>query len=180
MCPRNSYKRATANALKLAESGVRVRFAGHSLGGGLATAQAIVSGYDALVFNPSGVRAETVEGHDLPLQDKLVTNIMVQGEFLAKFQDSAPKERVKLANALPNKGSLGRYILGIPASADLDRVAANTPRASNNRVLLQQVEAGIDYSAQNRGVIFRPAIIGMFDAHKIVSVLNALAYTRQK
>jgi hypothetical protein len=176
------YERAVNNARALNKAGIVVEFTGHSLGGGLATAQAIVSGYKAVVYNPSGVRVETVKGYDLSRQSTLVTQIVVKGEFLSQFQNSSPEQRLKLAgglNAALHEGGFMRKAIGLPSSADINRVAANTPRASGQLVSVKQVEWDIVYGA-NSGVKLKPTNIGRYDAHKVTSVLDGLAYTQQK
>jgi len=82
------YERAMNNARALSGPSVAITFEGHSLGGGLATAQAIVSGYRALVFNAAGVHPNTVGGAaELVKQNDLVTNVIVKGDFLTDGQD---------------------------------------------------------------------------------------------
>jgi hypothetical protein len=62
-----------------------VIFAGHSLGGGLASAQALVTGRRAYVFNPSGVSAATVGGK---IQDALkeIVVYVYRGNWLDDWQ----------------------------------------------------------------------------------------------
>ena len=82
------YDIAIDNAQRLVSGNVTITFEGHSLGGGLATAQAVVSGYRATVFNPAAVHPNTVGGAAiLARQNSLVTNITVNGELLSYWQD---------------------------------------------------------------------------------------------
>lgn len=79
------YKRAIDNARELSNTlGGRLSFTGHSLGGGLATAQALVTNLHATVFDPAGVNPATLKryGADFSHANQLVTSYYVQGEFL--------------------------------------------------------------------------------------------------
>jgi hypothetical protein len=71
------------------KANIAVTYAGHSLGGGLATAQAVVSRRSAIVFNPAAVNPKTVGGIAiLERQGNFVANYTVAGEFLSKEQDN--------------------------------------------------------------------------------------------
>jgi Lipase (class 3) len=61
---------------------------GHSLGGGLASAAALVTKTNAVVFNPAGLHPETVEreGHNLTAANDLITRYVVNGEVLDRMQ----------------------------------------------------------------------------------------------
>jgi len=65
---------------------------GHSLGGGLASAASIVSGYEAVTFNAAGLNAKTVADYkkDVTEARKLVRAYYVEGEALSALQDSTP------------------------------------------------------------------------------------------
>ena len=71
---------ARANA-----AGMRIRFVGHSLGGGLATAAALTTGKQATTFNASGVNKSTTY---TCLAPRSITNYRVKGEVLSTLQDS--------------------------------------------------------------------------------------------
>ncbi|HWA92455.1 MAG TPA: hypothetical protein VG889_20635 [Rhizomicrobium sp.] len=83
------YVGAVAAAKTVAQaadaSGGSVIFTGHSLGGGLATAQALATKKRAYVFNASGVNAATVGG-SLDGADKLVTAYVYRGNWLDGWQ----------------------------------------------------------------------------------------------
>lgn len=71
----------------------QVSFAGHSLGGGLAQAQALVTGHKATVFNAAGLHSRTVKPFDTDLSNarKLISAHNVRGEVLSTMQDAAGK-----------------------------------------------------------------------------------------
>lgn len=73
-------------------SSLQVVFNGHSLGGGLASAQAIVTNSPAITFNAAGLNQRTVERYDSALIKQRLQNIQayrVKGEILTTFQDKA-------------------------------------------------------------------------------------------
>lgn len=176
--PTPQYEQAKRNAFDLQKAGVRVTFTGHSLGGGLATAQAVVSGYHALVFNPAGVRAETVKGYNLSRQDNLVTNVSVDGEALSLVQDN-PRKTSAVVRAL---GSAARLILGPIAGRavrqSIDRVAddiADAPRAGGRRITIEPGYAERNArTGQITGVSLYPVPAQAVNYHKTGEVLNAL------
>jgi hypothetical protein len=71
---------------------IPVVFNGHSLGGGLASAQAIVTNSPAITFNAAGLNQRTVERYDSTLIEQRAQNIQayrVKSEILTTFQDRA-------------------------------------------------------------------------------------------
>ncbi|MBV8975950.1 MAG: hypothetical protein JO261_00260 [Alphaproteobacteria bacterium] len=62
-----------------------VIFTGHSLGGGLASAQALATSKRAYVFNPSGVAAKTVDGKTAGANNE-ITVYVYRGNWLDKLQ----------------------------------------------------------------------------------------------
>jgi RHS repeat-associated protein len=65
--------------------GYKLTLAGHSLGGGLATAAAVDNNRPAVTFNAAGVNGWTT---NLANAASLITNYRVQGEILSTLQDS--------------------------------------------------------------------------------------------
>lgn len=66
---------------------------GHSLGGGLSAAEALVTGFPAYTFNAAGLHDNTVlrEGRELPKDaGKNITNIFADHEVLTRFQNTIP------------------------------------------------------------------------------------------
>ena len=77
------YIQGTELALELdAKFKDNLVFTGHSLGGGIATAQALATGNRAYVFNPAGLSAGAVGGIELDFAsaDRLVTRFVVEGD----------------------------------------------------------------------------------------------------
>lgn len=71
---------------------IQVVFNGHSLGGGLASAQAIVTNSPAITFNAAGLNRRTVERYDTAIIEERAQNIhayRVKAEILTSFQDKA-------------------------------------------------------------------------------------------
>jgi hypothetical protein len=92
--PEEYYERAMALATTVNErSGGDVVFSGHSLGGGLATAAAQVTGAPAIVSNPAGVHPDTTQrflaehGLATPADaDAGITTYAVDGDLLTSLQ----------------------------------------------------------------------------------------------
>lgn len=76
---------ANARQVVAGSSNNEVRFAGHSLGGALASLQAISMRKGAVVFNPLGINARTAEQYGLKLDrlNALVHSYQVSGEPVA-------------------------------------------------------------------------------------------------
>lgn len=66
----------------------KVRFAGHSLGGGLASAASAVSGAPAHTYNAAGLHPNTVAGYDIAAAP--VQAYYVEGDALSAMQDNVP------------------------------------------------------------------------------------------
>ncbi len=87
------YEQAVALARnKVKEYGpkTKITFVGHSLGGGLATTAALVTGNCAYVYNPAGVHKKTVEkeGATLKGAERWIKVYRVRGEVLTTLQNS--------------------------------------------------------------------------------------------
>ena len=67
------------------DAGLPLRFTGHSLGGGLATAAALHTNKTAVTFNAAGVNSRTTP---TSAAASLITNYRVKGEVLSTVQDS--------------------------------------------------------------------------------------------
>jgi hypothetical protein len=84
------YETAIALALQLrAQHGENLQLKGHSLGGGLASAAALVSGdLNATIFNAAGVHPRTVTRHNgsMALANQLITSYRVNGDPLSLMQ----------------------------------------------------------------------------------------------
>lgn len=63
-----------------------LRIAGHSLGGGLATAAALATGCEAIVINAAGVSEDTIQNLGLNVENEVnITNINVQECFVSDW-----------------------------------------------------------------------------------------------
>jgi pimeloyl-ACP methyl ester carboxylesterase len=82
---------------------MNLRFVGHSLGGGLATAAALHTNRAAMTFNAAGVNPLTT---DISAAAGLITNYRVRGEALSTLQDS-----ILLGWLLPNSSQGTTYWL---------------------------------------------------------------------
>ena len=113
--PEEYYERAMALATTVNEhSGGNVVFSGHSLGGGLATAAAQVTGAPAIVSNPAGVHADTTarflaeRGLATPADaDAGITTYAVDGDLLTTLQRETTGLSPDNADALATDLNLG-------------------------------------------------------------------------
>ena len=110
---------------------------GHSLGGGLASAAAAVTGVDATLFNAAGLHASTAarfieaQGGTVFDIDSTTTTWQVQGDVLTEVQASAAELNPDVAQRL--------------ADAEPDRFVANMSKAKRKGRLF------IDYLRNERG-----------------------------
>ncbi|WP_300666991.1 YqiA/YcfP family alpha/beta fold hydrolase, partial [Fluviicola sp.] len=111
------YELAISNSQKIIEKfGLgKVTIVGHSLGGGLATAAALKTGADAIVFNPAWVSDLTISQMGLNRDNYInVKSFVVAGEVLDKSQASAKYiigqlNRIVRLNRPPNTTVLGEH-----------------------------------------------------------------------
>lgn len=93
------YRAALAIGERVARSDIagQVRFTGHSLGGGLASAAAIAAGRPADIFNAAGLHQDTIDEAQAIRQAAgaptaaQVDSWQVQGEILALMQDGGDR-----------------------------------------------------------------------------------------
>ncbi|MDD2883231.1 MAG: hypothetical protein PHQ58_22705 [Rhodoferax sp.] len=129
--------------------GDKLSFTGHSLGGGLASAQALVTGLPATTFNAAGVNPETVRrvlgsafGGAWARGGSLVSAYYVQGDPLSAIQDSAQMPA--------GFGARGRQIANnMNADPTLGLSAFNW---SDKNLLLPAVESSVPLPAPARWV----------------------------
>ncbi len=83
------YKNAVKIGKELARAGQNIDIAGHSLGGGLASATSIASGKPGWTFNAAGLNSGTVEkyGGRLLGSPESIQAYRVNGELLTKLQE---------------------------------------------------------------------------------------------
>ena len=140
----------------------KVRFAGHSLGGGLASAASAVSGAPAHTYNAAGLHPNTVNGFDtatVPVQA-----YYVEGDALSSLQDSvalmpdAVGRRRPLAPARDRAwtdyaGGAGGAVLGGLLGAKAGHAAARGGRlhkmGSVNEALAAEAQALRDQADDN-------------------------------
>ncbi|AGB81010.1 putative lipase essential for disintegration of autophagic bodies inside the vacuole [Serratia sp. FGI94] len=94
------YEKSVAIGNKLIDFPGQVAIAGHSLGGGLASAAAVASGKPAWTFNAAGLNAGTVEKYDgTAIGDgSKIAAYRVQGEVLTRLQEFHLLEDLKSVN----------------------------------------------------------------------------------
>ena len=97
------YQSAVGIGDTLAKSGQNVDIAGHSLGGGLASATAMASGKPAWTFNAAGLNSGTVEKYGGSVLGKAddIQAYRVEGELLTKVQEVNVWEDLKSMEGLP-------------------------------------------------------------------------------
>jgi hypothetical protein len=85
-----------SNAVKIGkavdDSGSAVEFAGHSLGGGMASAASRASGDPATTFNSAGLNPKTVAKYGGTPVDSAINAYRVQGEILTRLQEFTPSQ----------------------------------------------------------------------------------------
>ncbi|MFB9887661.1 lipase family protein [Balneatrix alpica] len=88
----------------MGEQAIQLSFTGHSLGGGLATAAALATGGQAIVFDAAGLSQQTIDANGLDVtKASAVTNFNVQGDFLTDY------------NGRMDNTTLGSNLLGLVA-----------------------------------------------------------------
>lgn len=85
------YENAVGIGKAVDASGADVEFAGHSLGGGLASAASSASGSSATTFNAAGLNSSTVSKYGGTPQDAQINAYQVEGEILTGLQENSWK-----------------------------------------------------------------------------------------
>lgn len=92
--PSDYYQHAVRIGLRLEQTGVDVELVGHSLGGGLASAVALVSGRPATTFDASGLHArvrQALRDDGVALHESVrIDAYHVDGEVLTRLQQRSP------------------------------------------------------------------------------------------
>ena len=152
--PEEYYERAMDLATKVNQhSSGNVIFSGHSLGGGLATAAAQVTGAPAIVSNPAGVHDDTTSRflaeRGLVAPDNAnagITTYAVQGDLLTTLQKETTGLSSKNADALATDLNLGVAIYNkltgnsLPTNANGEQLRT-LPDAPGNIVTLDATHA---------------------------------------
>jgi hypothetical protein len=86
----DQYAQSVSNATALSENlgSAELTFTGHSLGGGLAAANALATGKNATTFNAAALTQATKESNGLN-KSASIFNVVVQGELLNTVQSAA-------------------------------------------------------------------------------------------
>ena len=151
--PEEYYERAMSLATTVTEhSGGNVVFSGHSLGGGLATAAAEVTGAPGIVSNPAGVHEDTTarflaeRGLVAPADaDAGITTYAVDGDLLTTLQRETAGLAPDNADALAIDLNLGVAIYNhftgnsLPTNASGDQLR-DLPDAAGNLVTLDATD----------------------------------------
>jgi len=172
------YERAMSLATTVSEhSDGNVIYSGHSLGGGLATAAAQVTGGQGIVSNPAGVHADTTarflaeRGLTPPADaDAGITTYAVDGDLLTTLQRDTQGLTADNADALATDLNLGVAIYNhftgnsLPTNATGDQLR-DLPDAAGTVVTLD---------ATNKDGSARPDVIPLED---ILANINSTADT---
>jgi len=134
--PTPYYQHAKNIGQRLAASGADVELVGHSLGGGLASAAALVSGRPATTFDASGLsrraRAALADGGTPLHEDAAIQAWHVDGELLTQLQRRTP---LALAEGEPNP---------VPAQPALGSRSRVPGVEAGRRHLIGSMQAGLD------------------------------------
>jgi hypothetical protein len=124
------YRNAVRVGKNTRANGADVEFAGHSLGGGLASAASQASGKDATTFNSAGLNSGTVSKYGGSPQDSNVNAYRVENEVLTGVQEQGWKGTAAAASAGFAAGGIKGAILGAIGKVAVSAVA---PDAIGNK-----------------------------------------------
>lgn len=137
-----------------------VRYVGHSLGGGMASAAAAMSNAEARTFNAAGLNKSTLARKGAAMAVDKVKAYFVKGDILSRLQDSAPvAEAVGQRLGLPPApGSLGNAaasvvgavagLLAGPVGAFLGAIGARSLADGVTLHLMDAVTGALDTEAK--------------------------------
>src|SRR5712692_5977375 len=142
----------------LKAQGETLSFTGHSLGGGLASAQALATGAQATTFNAAGLSAGTIARYNLDTTNasQQISAYYVNGEILSRLQDNPVFDVIAGAygTVAKNTLALGGVIGDLAAGKNPDTSSfgfAYVPEAAGNRLELPAVSLqGERYGVFNR------------------------------
>lgn len=106
------YENAVGIGKAVDASGADVEFAGHSLGGGLASAASSASGIPATTFNAAGLHSDTVTKYGGTPQTSQINAYQVEGEILTGLQENSWKGVGKAALVGGLLGGLKGAVVG--------------------------------------------------------------------
>ncbi len=126
------YKQAVNIGKKIKKEGLPVEIAGHSLGGGMGSAAAKVSGMPAITYNAAGLHENTLTRYGVPkaiqAPDDIIKGYRAEGDILTYVQEQnmftkhlMPKaaRNQALDTTLPQTKSLTPYAVGAAGAATL-------------------------------------------------------------
>ena len=118
----------------------KIHLVGHSLGGGLASAAALVHNLRATTFNAAGVHSDTVGRHGGSLNNakQLINAFRDQGEILSTLQDGSFSLRSLLA---PTTSGVG---VAMPNGVGTNYWLPGTSWDPISRHLMDDVIQGLD------------------------------------
>ena len=133
--------------------GRRVVATGHSLGGGLAMYAALINGTSAVIFNPAGISAATLEGIPANSRTQGASRIMA---FMARHQGAFdPVSALSLAS---RSSILGRiFVVPVTSMTAISPVARHS--ISLLRATLEEIASGL-HSGRARSADFCDADLG--------------------
>ncbi|MBQ0960320.1 hypothetical protein KAK06_15300 [Ideonella sp. 4Y11] len=173
--PSAQYEQAMLNAVRLARDGVDVEYSGHSLGGGLAMAQALRTGSPATTMNAAGVHPDTLAryGVDFSHAGELIDAYHLEGDALNRLQDGG--KYLLAAGAVAGLGvagiALAPALVGLPAVQG-DRHALPAVHAPTQEG--DQYTAGEAY-----GTLESLWPGAMLEQHRITTMIHSLAAQAQ-
>ncbi|MEY8239596.1 MAG: hypothetical protein RPT25_04570, partial [Cycloclasticus sp.] len=154
-----------------------ITFTGHSLGGGLASAQALRIRSSANTFNAAGLHQDTMERLNIDGRDSSAINAyFVSGEILSSTQDSMAVDIAAFGFTVPKNAielgtEVGSWFTGNEHDANYG--IAYTPEAVGNRIEVAAVNISENKAS---GVISYGGELTGFDKFKNTASLHGSAY----
>jgi hypothetical protein len=138
------YKHARDLALELSSNNElrgKLSFTGHSLGGGLASAQAAATNLSAITFNAAGLSKSVADKLEISLSDTNRARIQanyLQGDIVSVAQDHWGFDTAAfLTTGVKYTAGLGAMLTGQIGLRDFDWTPGYVPPAFGNRVQIQ-------------------------------------------
>lgn len=128
------------------EDAIELSFTGHSLGGGLATAAALASDNEAIVFDAAGLSQPTIDALNLDLANvDQVTNFNVQGDMVSDFNGQMDYHTIgsELAGIVVEQRQYGDivWLEGVDEQADF-----GSWLMSDDTWIAEQAEAALNHA----------------------------------
>ncbi|WP_272944148.1 PAAR-like domain-containing protein [Xanthomonas maliensis] len=123
--PSEYYQRAVGIGTAAGRAGSPLHFAGHSLGGGLASAASQASGFPATTFNAAGLNSGTVAQYGGTAAASDIDAFRVAGEVLTRFQEGGVLENGPLgaliSHMAPDAAGVPHELMQAPGNGDMFR-----------------------------------------------------------